>query len=81
MSLSVAVVADKAVDAAVEFDYLVAETEMGFEIDLFTPIFVMARIVGWTAHVAEQLADNRLVRPLADYVGAEPREVVPLEDR
>ena len=54
---------------------------MGFEIDLFTPIFVMARVVGWTAHVAEQLEDNRLVRPLAEYVGPEPRAVVPLAER
>ena len=54
---------------------------MGFEIDLFTPIFVMARIAGWTAHVAEQLEDNRLVRPLAEYVGHEPRAVVALVDR
>lgn len=54
---------------------------MGFEIDLFTPIFVMARIAGWTAHVAEQLADNRLVRPLAEYVGHEPRAVVALAKR
>lgn len=54
---------------------------MGFEIPLFTPIFVIARVVGWTAHVAEQLEDNRIVRPLAEYVGQSPREVVPLEDR
>ena len=54
---------------------------MGFEIDLFTPIFVMARVAGWTAHVSEQLSDNRLVRPLADYTGAEPRAVVPLTAR
>lgn len=49
---------------------------MGFEIDLFTPIFVMARVAGWSAHVAEQLTDNRLVRPLADYRGHPPRAVV-----
>lgn len=54
---------------------------MGFEIDLFTPIFVMARVAGWTAHVAEQLADNRLVRPLAEYVGQVPRTVIPLKER
>lgn len=54
---------------------------MGFEIDLFTPIFVMARIAGWTAHVSEQLSDNRLVRPLADYTGAEPRDVVSVDVR
>lgn len=54
---------------------------MGFEIPLFTPIFVIARVVGWTAHVAEQLADNRLVRPSGDYIGAAPRAVVPLDER
>jgi 2-methylcitrate synthase len=54
---------------------------MGFEIDLYTPIFVMARAAGWIAHVAEQLTDNRLVRPLADYVGPEPRKPVPLAER
>lgn len=54
---------------------------MGFETDLFTPIFVIARVVGWTAHVAEQLADNRLVRPLAEYVGSPPRTVISLADR
>lgn len=54
---------------------------MGFEIPLFTPIFVIARVVGWTAHVAEQLSENRLVRPSGDYTGAAPRAVVPLADR
>ena len=54
---------------------------MGFEIPLYTPIFVMARVVGWTAHVAEQLTDNRLVRPSGDYIGAAPREVVAIGQR
>jgi 2-methylcitrate synthase len=54
---------------------------MGFEIDLFTPIFVMARVPGWAAHVSEQLADNRLVRPLADYTGPAPRKPMPLAER
>lgn len=54
---------------------------MGFEIDLFTPIFVMSRVVGWTAHVVEQLTNNRLVRPLADYIGYPPRDVRPLAVR
>ncbi|MDA0659857.1 MAG: bifunctional 2-methylcitrate synthase/citrate synthase [Planctomycetota bacterium] len=48
---------------------------MGIDIDMFTPIFVMARIVGWTAHVAEQLGSNRLVRPLSSYIGPPPRDV------
>jgi 2-methylcitrate synthase len=54
---------------------------MGFEIDLFTPIFVMARTAGWVAHVVEQLADNRLVRPLADYIGPNPRQSKPIAER
>jgi citrate synthase len=48
---------------------------MGFDIEMFTPIFVMARITGWTAHVIEQLEANSLIRPLSLYVGPEERPV------
>lgn len=48
---------------------------MGFDIDMFTPIFVMSRITGWTAHVMEQLAANKLVRPLSNYNGVPQRDV------
>ncbi len=48
---------------------------MGFEIEMFTPIFVMSRIAGWTAHILEQNADNKLIRPLSAYVGVPQREV------
>lgn len=50
---------------------------MGFDIDMFTPLFVMARITGWTAHISEQLKDNRLIRPLAKYTGEPQRTVAP----
>ncbi len=54
---------------------------MGFEIPIFTPIFVVSRITGWTAHVAEQLGANKLVRPLSNYTGKAQRDVAPLGDR
>ena len=54
---------------------------MGFDIPLFTPIFVCSRITGWAAHVLEQAADNRLIRPLSVYTGVEQRAVVPLASR
>jgi len=54
---------------------------MGFEIPIFTPIFVISRITGWTAHVMEQLANNKLIRPLSHYTGAPERPVRPIEKR
>jgi 2-methylcitrate synthase/citrate synthase II len=54
---------------------------MGFDIPLFTPIFVASRITGWAAHVLEQAADNRLIRPLSAYNGVSQRAVVPLNSR
>lgn len=50
---------------------------LGFDIEFFTPIFVMARIVGWTAHIIEQNENNLLIRPLSAYVGEEQRPVPP----
>jgi 2-methylcitrate synthase len=54
---------------------------MGFDIPMFTPIFVASRITGWAAHVFEQAADNRLIRPLSVYNGVAQREVPALKDR
>jgi citrate synthase len=54
---------------------------MGFDIDFFTPIFVISRITGWSAHIIEQLKDNRLIRPLSKYTGANHRKVIPIEKR
>lgn len=54
---------------------------MGFEIDFFTPIFVMARTTGWSAHIMEQTANNRIIRPLSEYIGSAQRKVAPLSER
>jgi citrate synthase len=54
---------------------------MGIPTDLFTPIFAVSRISGWTAHILEQLANNRIIRPRAEYTGPERLEYVPVEKR
>ncbi|KIL05395.1 methylcitrate synthase [Stutzerimonas stutzeri] len=54
---------------------------MSIPTKLFTPIFVCSRVTGWTAHVFEQRANNRIIRPSAEYVGVEQRKVVPLAQR
>ncbi len=54
---------------------------MGLPIPLFTPIFALSRISGWTAHVLEQYRNNRLIRPRAEYTGPERREYTPIADR
>ncbi|MGO3135254.1 MAG: bifunctional 2-methylcitrate synthase/citrate synthase [Agrococcus casei] len=48
---------------------------MGFETEVFTPLFVAARVVGWSAHILEQRADNALIRPLSEYSGADERHI------
>ena len=54
---------------------------MGFDVNFFTPIFVMSRITGWSAHVNEQLKDNRLIRPLSKYTGEQYRKVININSR
>jgi 2-methylcitrate synthase len=54
---------------------------MGIPTKLFTPIFVCSRVTGWASHVFEQRANNRIIRPSADYVGPEQRKVVPITER
>ena len=54
---------------------------MGIDIDFYTPIFVMSRITGWSAHIMEQHASNKLIRPLSKYKGEKVREVMLLNQR
>jgi citrate synthase len=54
---------------------------MGIPLDLYTPIFAVSRISGWTGHVLEQYTDNKLIRPRADYVGKRDLAYVPIEQR
>ena len=54
---------------------------LGIPTDLFTTVFAASRVAGWTAHVREQLADNRLIRPESEYIGPRNQDYVPLEER
>ena len=54
---------------------------MALEIPIYTPMFAMSRIVGWSAHIIEQLENNRLIRPSGRYIGVEQRDVVAIEER
>jgi 2-methylcitrate synthase len=64
-----------------DFFHASAYNYMGIPTKLFTPIFVCSRLTGWAAHVMEQRADNRIIRPSAEYTGVEPRTVTPLAKR
>jgi len=54
---------------------------LGIPTDLMTPIFAMARMAGWTAHVREQYADNRVIRPDSEYIGPRDQRYVPIDER
>ncbi len=74
--------AEKKLNANVDFYSASTYTTLGIDVDLFTPIFAVSRIAGWSAHVIEQLDDNRLIRPRAEYIGpAYPAPYVPLAER
>ena len=73
---------EKHLNANVDFYSASTYTTLGLDVDLFTPVFAISRIGGWAAHVIEQLDDNRLIRPRADYIGPKyPNRYIPIEQR
>ncbi|MEZ5666643.1 MAG: bifunctional 2-methylcitrate synthase/citrate synthase [Alphaproteobacteria bacterium] len=80
-TLAETMIAEKGIHPNLDFPTGPAYYLMGFDIPMFTPIFVMSRITGWAAHVFEQRANNKLIRPLSAYRGAEQRPVTPLAAR
>ena len=64
-----------------DFFHASAYNFMGIPTKLFTPIFVCSRVTGWTAHIMEQRSNNRIIRPSADYTGADARSWLAIENR
>ena len=80
--IEVLVKAEKKLNPNVDFYSASTYYTLGIPIDLFTPIFAVSRVSGWTAHCLEQYANNRLIRPRTDYIGpTHPQPVLPLEQR
>jgi citrate synthase len=74
--------AEKSLHPNVDFYSASTFHSLGIPIDLYTPIFAVSRISGWTAHVLEQYANNRLIRPRTDYIGPQyPQTFLPVEQR
>ncbi|MGQ9487938.1 MAG: citrate/2-methylcitrate synthase [Armatimonadota bacterium] len=72
---------EKGLYCNVDFYSASVQYMLGIPIDMFTPLFASSRIAGWTAHIMEQMADNRLIRPRAEYVGPRNLPWVPIEQR
>jgi citrate synthase len=81
MRIQETVMAAKPLYPNVDFFTASVYTALGLPSDLFTPLFAASRMAGWTAHIREQYADNRLIRPDSEYIGADPRPWRPLESR
>tara|TARA_B100000959_G_scaffold265948_1_gene307934 strand:- start:107 stop:715 length:609 start_codon:yes stop_codon:yes gene_type:complete len=74
-------VGDKGIYPNVDFYSATTYFSLGIDLDLFTPLFAMSRVSGWTAHCLEYLEDNRLIRPRCDYIGPHQQEYVPITQR
>ena len=72
---------EKGLDPNVDFFSAPVYYLLGISLDLYTPIFALSRVSGWTAHLLEQWQDNRLIRPRAAYVGRKGLLVIPIDDR
>ncbi|MSO24046.1 MAG: citrate synthase [Acidobacteria bacterium] len=73
---------EKNINANVDFYSATVYYTLGIAVDLFTPIFAVSRISGWTAHILEQLGNNRLIRPRAEYLGPQyPAPYIPMIER
>lgn len=81
MAILNTVKSEKGLDPNVDFFSASTYYMLGLDPDLFTPIFALSRSAGWTAHLLEQWADNRLIRPRAAYVGEHDRTVAPISER
>jgi len=71
----------KGLNANVDFYSASTYYMMGIPMDLFTPIFAVSRISGWTGHILEQYANNKIIRPRAEYTGLRDLKYVPIEER
>ena len=83
MSERIRVLVQEAKPLPVNVDFYSASVyyTLGIPIDLFTPIFAISRVAGWTAHVYEQYSDNRLIRPESEYIGPMDVHYEPIESR
>lgn len=72
---------DKKMHANLDFYSASAYNQLGIPTSLFTPIFVISRTTGWSAHIFEQRANNKLIRPISQYVGPSQRPYVTIQNR
>ncbi len=74
-------IAEKNINANVDFYSASSYYMMGIPIDIYTPIFAISRMSGWVAHFIEQQSDNRLIRPGSNYIGKKDQTYVPIDER